>query len=127
MSLTPRHEGNFDDELFDFVRRHEAVVRRIYTDSRGIPTLGIGFALIIFDNAAGAWEFRGGSRDALLNELRAAGVIAAHQEFTADDDVRLNAVLDILNNGTLTDDQKQLKALEWIPADSPGEENGEST
>ena len=37
----------FDDEVFNFISDREGTVRRIYTDSEGIPTLGVGYAFLI--------------------------------------------------------------------------------
>ena len=47
MALNPHPQNDFETQTYTFIRRHEALVRRVYNDGRGIPTLGVGFALII--------------------------------------------------------------------------------
>jgi Ca2+-binding RTX toxin-like protein len=57
MSLTPhRIETGYEDDVFAFIRREEGLVRRVYSDSLGVPTLGVGYALIIKIN--GEWRLR---------------------------------------------------------------------
>ena len=46
--------GNFNDILFDFIKILEGFVPRVYSDSKGIPTIGIGHALI--EKLNGVWS-----------------------------------------------------------------------
>ena len=34
----------YNDELYDFIKAREGVRERVYTDSKGIPTIGVGYA-----------------------------------------------------------------------------------
>ncbi len=44
--ITPRPlTGTFADSAYDFLTKLEAYVSRVYTDSNGIPTLGVGYAI----------------------------------------------------------------------------------
>jgi GH24 family phage-related lysozyme (muramidase) len=43
--------GNFTDFLYNFIRPLEGFVPRIYTDSVGVPTLGVGYAPTTGDGA----------------------------------------------------------------------------
>ncbi len=45
--LTGRPLKNFDNATFDFVLRHEGYVPRPYLDTKAIPTIGVGYALLI--------------------------------------------------------------------------------
>ncbi len=48
MAIVPRPvDGNYDDVLFDFIVASEGDVPRVYSDHRGIPTLGLGYALLV--------------------------------------------------------------------------------
>ena len=38
--------GSFIDFLFGLIKPEEAFIPRVYTDSVGVPTLGVGYALI---------------------------------------------------------------------------------
>jgi len=45
--LTERALGNFDTATFDFICRHEGYERQPYLDIRAIPTIGVGYALLV--------------------------------------------------------------------------------
>ncbi|HIP77256.1 MAG TPA: hypothetical protein EYH07_02165, partial [Kiloniellaceae bacterium] len=68
MAIVPRPvPGSYDEALFDFIAESEGFVPRVYTDHRGIPTLGLGYALFV---DAPGWPDRGG----LDADLAAIGV-----------------------------------------------------
>ena len=86
MAIVPRPvDGRFEDVLFDFIAASEGFVPRIYSDHRGIPTLGLGYAILV--NTPG-WP----PRDSLDRDLAAIGVI-----LTAADRSRLTAVGETLS------------------------------
>jgi GH24 family phage-related lysozyme (muramidase) len=67
--ITPHSiSGSFNEYLYNFVRPFEAFRQRVYSDPRGIPTLGVGYALVIYSDVLGRWELR----DTLQSDLRAA-------------------------------------------------------
>ena len=45
------HESEriFLDDLFQFMAKSEGNIERVYTDGKGIPTIGVGYALLIFN------------------------------------------------------------------------------
>ncbi|RMF11989.1 MAG: hypothetical protein D6763_01865 [Alphaproteobacteria bacterium] len=45
--LIGRPLSHFDEATFDFVLGHEGYARRLYLDTRAIPTIGVGYALIM--------------------------------------------------------------------------------
>ena len=53
--------GNFTDFIYDWVRPLEGFRQRVYSDNRGIPTLGVGYALLIDQgtNSSVPWVPRG--------------------------------------------------------------------
>ena len=68
MAIVPRPvRGRFEDVLFDFIAASEGFVPRIYSDHRGIPTLGLGYAILV--NTPG-WP----PRDSLDRDLASIGV-----------------------------------------------------
>lgn len=74
--------GNFNDAAWNLLVTSEANVSRVYSDNVGIPTLGVGYALITFEKVNGVkvYKIRGattspGDFTALNQELLAAGAI----------------------------------------------------
>ena len=59
---TPLAGIAFDEALFDFLKQPgvEGYVNFIYLDSKGIPTIGVGYALVIKNNknewTQGSWK-----------------------------------------------------------------------
>ena len=106
-------ETNFRDDLVTFIGEREGDVRRIYTDGKGIPTMGIGFAL--FHQTTGdQYTWRGGSAEALKTELRdEIGVVLTDENMAV-----LTETLTRLNDGDLPG------VFELIPPSEPGERNG---
>ena len=69
LSITPTPlTGSFSDFTYNFILRSESLIRRIYTDGRGVPTLGVGYALVI--NVGGIWQLR----DTLTADLASIGI-----------------------------------------------------
>lgn len=68
MAIVPHPvQGSYDDMLFDTIAESEGFVPRVYSDHRGIPTLGLGYALLV---DAPGWPARQG----LDTDLSAIGV-----------------------------------------------------
>lgn len=106
MTITPRPiKGTYGDAVFDFIEAGEGFVPRIYTDHRGIPTLGLGYALVV---EHGGWNFRGG----LERELDGVGI-----ELSPDDWQLLKQARQALA------DRAPERAMQLIPAWSPGEDS----
>lgn len=54
--------GDFNAALFNFLKTPgiEGFEPFVYNDSVGIPTLGVGYALVIQNSSTGKWEVRNG-------------------------------------------------------------------
>lgn len=72
----------FNDAAWNLLVTSEANVSRVYSDDKGIPTLGVGYALVTFTmvNGAKVYKIRGAITSpndftALNQELLAAGAI----------------------------------------------------
>ncbi len=37
MSITPRPTGNFNNDLYNFIKQSEGFRKKVYSDSKGIP------------------------------------------------------------------------------------------
>lgn len=111
MAIVPRLiEGSFDRALFDFVAAGEGFVPRVCSDSRGLPTLGLGYTIL--DNTPG-WP----PRDSLDRDLAAIGI-----RLTPQDRVRLTAVGEALSCHDLMAAQRLVSP--WIPGEDPQARNG---
>ena len=108
--VSRRIEGSFDRALFDFVAASEGFVPRVYSDSRGLPTLGLGFTML--DSTPG-WP----PRDSLDRDLAAIGI-----GLTPQDRIRLTAVGGALSCHDLTAAQRLVSP--WIPGEDPQARNG---
>lgn len=88
MIITPTPISDLNGALFDFLRGPtiERFVPRVYSDSLGVPTLGVGYALVV--KVGSTWQVRAG----LAEDLAAIGVT-----LSGDDLVRLNQTISVLN------------------------------
>ncbi len=108
MAIVPRPvQGSYDEALFDFIAESEGFVPRVYTDHRGIPTLGLGYALFV---DAPGWP----DRDGLDADLAAIGATLT------DADRR---ILDKLRRALVSGAPAEAKAL--VPPFSFGEDPGQ--
>ena len=48
-SVTPRPLPNYAETLKSLIKMTEAFVANVYNDSGGVPTVGYGFALVVYD------------------------------------------------------------------------------
>ena len=111
MSIMPRPvAGSYDATLFEFMKRGEGDVRRVYTDHRGIPTLGLGYALVV--EGGGTWHLR----DGLEDDLAAIGIA-----LSGDDRRLLDDATASLNDG----DDERVKELipEWRAGENEAAQN----
>lgn len=46
MALNPHPQNDSGTQTYNLLRRFETMVRRVYNDGVGVPTLGVGTALI---------------------------------------------------------------------------------
>jgi len=74
VAIVPRQvDGAFTEAVFDFLASHDGFVARVYSDSQGIPTLGIGYAMLA--NTPG-WP----PRETLESDLEAIGITLTVQD-----------------------------------------------
>ncbi|NIA70945.1 lysozyme [Pelagibius litoralis] len=110
MAIVPQIvQGSYDAALFDFIAKSEGFVARVYSDHRGIPTLGLGYALLV---DAPGWPKRQGLGD----DLSAIGVTLSEAD---------EALLDSLSRalaGGAVDEAKALVAP-WKPGEDPAAGN----
>ena len=104
MAIIPHPvRGSYDDFLFETIAESEGFVPRVYSDHRGIPTLGLGYALLV---DAPGWPPRAG----LDADLAAVGIT-----LTEADRALLTSVAGQLSRGAVS------AAKESVPAWLPGE------
>ncbi len=96
MSIDPHYITDYTDQIRNKIREYEGEVLRIYSDGKGIPTMGIGFALFNERtvNKQYVYSYRGGSFEALQADLQQYDII-----LTEADRSVLDQVLAALNNG----------------------------
>ncbi|GAB4365827.1 MAG: hypothetical protein Kow00114_23300 [Kiloniellaceae bacterium] len=110
MAIVPRRiEGSFDRALFDFIAGREGFVPRVYSDPRGLPTVGLGYTLL--DSTPG-WP----PRDSLDRDLAAVGL-----RLTPQDRMRLTAVGQALSCHDLAAAQRLVSP--WDPDEDPQARN----
>jgi len=89
MAIQGRSLGSsFDAFLRNFLSQHEGNMSRVYSDMRGIPTLGIGFAL--FEVSGGVYQYKYGDRALLEATLAFAGINLTQDDFLILDTALLN-------------------------------------
>ena len=88
------------DATYEFLAKEEGVITRVYSDSKGIPTLGDGYALVTYNDTTKEWQIRPN----LATDLNSIDVV-----LTQNDIYRLNDTIDILNNDALTQTDKKNK------------------
>ena len=85
--------GDFNAALYSFLRQREDFVPRVYLDGKNIPTLGIGYALVVKD-PDGVYVRR--SNQELTAKFDAMGIT-----LTGNDIAMLDAAATALNSGTV--------------------------
>lgn len=95
MAITPHTiSSNYSDSLYQFLKPLEGDISFVYRDSKGIPTLGVGYALIEDIGTSGVhnWQLRFDYE----TELSAAGINLSQPQL---DELRekLNDARDALN------------------------------
>lgn len=76
MTITPTSIAssgfsNFNEALYQLLKPLEGDIPFVYSDSKGIPTLGIGYALVEKDSS-GVWVLRDYSADLLAKSKGSA-------------------------------------------------------
>lgn len=79
-------------QRYEDFKKEEGAVSRVYTDSKGIPTVGIGYALLVRNR--GVFSERPG----WVPDMKAAGVAVTEAQVTAAHEM-LTEIRDILNGG----------------------------
>lgn len=99
-TITPTPvDGDFSAALFNFLKTpgiegHEPFV---YTDSVGIPTLGVGYALVV--HSGGLWKIRNSLDDNYLTAFTNSGITLTETQ-RKDLDSKLQDAADALNGNT---------------------------
>ena len=89
MAINPRTvTGNFQDAVFDAISVHEGFVPRVYSDPKGVPTLGYGFALVTYSGGTGGTLKRREDLDQWLD-----GIVT----LTSGDEALLSNIVRTLN------------------------------
>jgi Ca2+-binding RTX toxin-like protein/GH24 family phage-related lysozyme (muramidase) len=86
--------------MWNFLKVEEAVIPRVYSDSVGVPTLGVGYALII--PLAGKWRINPN----LKADLGSIGITLSPDDYNL-----LGQVQDLLNQKAHTTDKTEQAAL----------------
>lgn len=83
------------NRLLEHMRGFEGDIRRVYSDHRGIPTIGIGYALVIEVqvNGVSRWQLR----DGIAEDFRAAGIFNEGQTLSENDLSILRQAVSALN------------------------------
>ena len=100
--------GDFNGALYSFLKPLEGFIQKIYTDSVGIPTLGLGYAL-----AERAGKINGIQQYKLIKTLP-ADLAAMGVTLTQKDLKLLQDEINVLNSGNLTAAQQLIP-----PASNP--------
>ncbi|MEW6645851.1 MAG: cadherin-like domain-containing protein [Pseudomonadota bacterium] len=112
--------GSYDSYLKNFILGKESNVDHVYADTKGIPTVGIGYALIIqTQDADGNKIFV--IRNDIDKHLRAIGVLSDGETFRsefADDYEILRDIIRTLNDSSLTAMQRISGATELVGWDA---------
>jgi len=101
--------GDFNETVYQFLRKQEGFAPRIYSDSKGIPTLGVGYALAV-KGSNGSFAVR----STLPSDLALMGVT-----LTAADAQLLDAAIAALNSENMT------RAKTLIPVFKQGENSAQ--
>ncbi len=110
-------EQDYRHARFAFFKKVEGCVSRVYTDTEGIPTWGIGYALII--KKQGQWEVR----PSWTEEVQAAGVDFSGVDLVGSQRT-LEEVAALLNeegSSGIGDSQKIISP--WVAGESSEEKN----
>lgn len=96
MSITPHVSGNYTQELFDTIAlKFEKFEPEVYADTKGVPTIGYGYALVTKNKITGIWEIRGGNDGIELT----ADLAAVGKTLQPSDTKLLNDIVAALNAG----------------------------
>ncbi|MEJ2407664.1 MAG: calcium-binding protein [Candidatus Thiodiazotropha sp.] len=101
--ILPTSINDFNTTLRKTITKFEGDVRRIYVDHKGIPTMGVGFALFtrsVMANKVEHYAYRHGTQAGLDAELRSVGIT-----LSAADWQRLDRVMAELNGGSVQNGQ----------------------
>lgn len=88
--MNPRILRDYESELYDFVEKIERAKAEVYPCSKGVPTIGVGYALA--EQSGGTFRIRVGIDEDLAKIGKA---------LTTADRKRLITLCNMLNNGTI--------------------------
>ncbi|MBM3254638.1 MAG: lysozyme, partial [Candidatus Omnitrophica bacterium] len=90
MSIIPRPASNFNNDLYALIKQSEGFEKKVYSDTEGVPTIGIGYALL--EKIQGEWRVRG----YIDEQLQSAGI-----NIQQSDRQTLQSVADALNSNNV--------------------------
>ncbi len=79
------------------ISRYETAKERLYQDSKGVPTIGVGYTPIVYDKGAKKWGLREGYKD----DFKAAGIT-----LTEEQDVAFKRLESDMNSGGAEDNPR---------------------
>ena len=99
-TLTNPHiiAGDFNAALFSFIKSQEGFVPRIYLDGKNVPTLGIGYALVVRNEATRVYALR--QPPELTQQMGALGITLGDDPQRIDDDMDILRAAVAALNGT---------------------------
>ncbi len=103
MALSIHTQGDFANQTYKMILWEEALVRRVYNDGIGVPTLGVGVALIINYGSASSPDWK--IRKDLSAVLQQAEITLTTQDWDI-----LNRIRSLLA-GTQPDKQQQIAQI----------------
>lgn len=114
-------QPQYEAEMWDHLKTREGMANRVYTDDKGIPTMGVGVALAV----------EGEGKKFVLRSPEEIGVEIsgdknAPYRFKPDEWQRLEQTVGTLNDPNLKERDRLVQARKLIPAFSPGKDAPEN-
>lgn len=110
VTSTPLSPQAYKEKVWAHLLEREGFSPRIYSDSKGIPTMGVGYALAV-QGSNGTYRLR--SWDDIGTAI--TGDATHPYIFTAAEKQRLHTALDLLNNAKLRAEEKEKLLKANIP------------
>ncbi|CCG39801.1 hypothetical protein [Magnetospirillum molischianum] len=113
--------SQYEAEMWNHLKAREGMANRIYTDDKGIPTMGVGVALAV-QGKDGKFVLR--KPEAIGAEI--TGDKNAPYRFKPEEWQLLQSLTEKLNDSSLSERQKAKEARKLIPAFSSGKDAPEN-
>jgi Ca2+-binding RTX toxin-like protein len=82
MTITTHTTSTYIDDLFSLLKIVEGDYHFVYSDSKGIPTLGVGYALVTKNETKGLWEIRPEYKTAFAGSIISVDTTTLEQYLT---------------------------------------------